>query len=139
MVEPKVVQAIDDYYDESDSDNDVDSIPGMQMNSIEAIKKVRNNKKFGIADGKINIKEIYDKWTVIGHGAFGTVYRATHKQSQHVRAIKELKITEKQQRKAILNEFYVLLGLNHPNVVKLIEKYEMGDKIYLVYEYLSGD
>ena len=56
-----------------------------------------------------------------------------------MRAIKEIKVNNSGGRKAILKEIEVLHLLNHPNLVKLIEIYDMKTKIYLVQDYLSGD
>lgn len=38
-----------------------------------------------------------------------------------------------------MREIDALMTLDHPNLVKLIEKFEDSRRIYLVQEYLSGE
>jgi calcium-dependent protein kinase len=70
----------------------------------------------------------------IGQGGYGTVYFATHRVTGIHRAIKVIKKRrlDQENQKYILMEFESLQKLDHPNLVKLIERYEDKDHIYLV-------
>ena len=64
-MERRVIIA-EDYDDEVDSSEDGDSVPQIPISSREAIEYVKRERKFGIAHSKIDIKEIYESWEVIG-------------------------------------------------------------------------
>lgn len=70
----------------------------------------------------------------IGKGGYGKVYRAVHKVTGIVRAVKMIKKRrlDQENQKYILSEFEALKKLDHPNLVKLIEHYEDDKNIFLV-------
>ncbi|CAK75708.1 unnamed protein product (macronuclear) [Paramecium tetraurelia] len=82
----------------------------------------------------------YNFGKVLGQGAFGKVWKVTHKTTGLVRAIKQLKksslIKEDEQR--MFSEMNILKNLDHPHIVKLFELYQDENNYYLVTEYLSG-
>ena len=78
----------------------------------------------------------YDLHEELGAGKFGTVYRATDKGVSDVSlAIKSIKLKNETSRETFMTELAVQTGLNHPNVVKLIEWFRTGKVRHIVFEY----
>lgn len=72
-----------------------------------------------------------------GHGAFGKVYRATHRKTGKEFALKKISKKEIKSQNMIAqlsNEIKISKSMDHPNIIKLYEKFEEGDDIYLVLE-----
>lgn len=82
----------------------------------------------------------------IAQGGMGAIYQVvdTHQPSA-VWALKEMSVadfSEDEQREAV-GDFHreadLLQKLNHPNLVKVIERFSQSGKEYLVMEYIEGD
>ena len=88
---------------------------------------------------------LVDDYTLIkqiGKGAFGEVYLASKKEENVSYAVKVIDISEyKHNRKALRylnNEIYLLKQLNHPNILKFIDKKETSEKVFIITEYYNG-
>lgn len=83
---------------------------------------------------KKDITDDYIFGEQIGQGGYGKVYKAVHKVTGALRAVKKLKkkLLDQNNMKYILSEFEALKKLDHPNLVKLIDHYEDRDNLYLV-------
>ena len=103
---------------------------GYKLDKQKAIIKVQSRE----------IGDVYDIQELIGEGGYGKVYKAQHKETGILRAVKCLKkkTLDQENMKSILTEFETLKKLDHPNLVKLIEHYEDQNYIFLVQEYLGG-
>ncbi|KAJ2339888.1 Serine/threonine-protein kinase 36 [Coemansia erecta] len=78
---------------------------------------------------------------IIGEGQYGKVYKAIHRRSGVVVA---MKIISKLDRKKVEIETYreemrLLQQLDHPHVIQLIEYFETKTDIYIVLEYCKCD
>ena len=78
---------------------------------------------------------------MLSKGAFGKVYKATHKKTKLTYAIKEME--KKQLREAnmveqVVNEVKIMYSLNHDYIIKLYNHFEDDDHIYLVLEFAQG-
>lgn len=76
----------------------------------------------------------------IGFGSFAVVWRATHRQSGALVAVKEI---DKKQLNLVVNdnlmrEISILRTIDHPNIIRLFEAIQTEDRIYLVLEYCGG-
>ncbi len=84
----------------------------------------------------------YDVIEEIGSGGMGTVFKGQDTQTQQYVAIKELKPDALANDKDLLERFRregeALRQLNHPNIVKMIDAFEVDDKHYLILEYVDG-
>ena len=73
---------------------------------------------------------------VLGNGSYGKVYKAMNLITENFVAIKS--IIKKKDNSAegidIKNEINVLKKLNHPNIVKIFEFYDIKDNYYLITE-----
>ena len=73
-----------------------------------------------------DIADFYEIGDSIGEGAFGKIYKVVHKETGAIRAVKRLKkkAMDQENQKYILSEYEALKKLDHPNIVKLIDRYE---------------
>jgi calcium-dependent protein kinase len=90
----------------------------------------------------INLKnkslfEDYEIKEKLGEGAYGCVYKALHKKSKLVRAVKAIK--RKHVDEVAFNmEISILKMLDHPNIIRLFECYYDNNYYYMIEEYCSG-
>ena len=76
----------------------------------------------------------------IGKGAFGEVWKVSHRQSNKIYVIKVMdKVAIKDQKLSdqINREIEIMYKLNHPHVMKLINHFEDDEKFYLIMPYAS--
>jgi hypothetical protein len=69
----------------------------------------------------------------LGEGAFGQVFRAKHKESGFVVAIKTMSLTD-EQKESIQKETGILQKCSHPNIVQYYGSFVKGDRVYLIME-----
>ena len=81
-----------------------------------------------------DITDYYKFGETIGIGGFGKVYKVVHKETGAIRAVKRLKKKgmDQENQKYILSEYEALKKLDHPNIVKLIDRFEDKDNIFFV-------
>lgn len=104
-------------------------------NDLSAISKRQGDK------GKLKAFGDYHILGEIGHGAMGVVYKARHKDTEDVVALKVLVRSHQAKSKSIerfKREMAALRAVSHPNVVKLREWGEVDGKPYLVLDYIRG-
>lgn len=92
----------------------------------------------------MNVGE-YEGLEQIGAGAFGVTFKATHRDTGEVVAIKKLEIGGLPEWKPVERferEAKVLRSLDHPSIVRFIEAFEHsegdGHAFYIVFEYVEG-
>lgn len=89
--------------------------------------------------------ENYQIFESLGTGGYGEVRLIQDKFSKVYRAGKFVRLKEAKSSKAekqkvmILNEIKILRKLDHPNIVKIYDLYELEDQICIVMEYLEGE
>jgi tetratricopeptide (TPR) repeat protein len=77
----------------------------------------------------------------IGSGGMGVVYAATDltgKRSVALKVIREELANDPAQRKRFLNEAYLVDKLDHPNIIKVYERGEYQQTLYIAMELLEG-
>jgi serine/threonine protein kinase len=78
----------------------------------------------------------------IGAGGMSTVFKAhSIKDKNEIVAIKVLKdelFSRESNRKRFKQEGIIIDKLNHPNIIKIFERGEYHEKLYIVMEYLEG-
>ncbi len=78
----------------------------------------------------------------LGEGQFGTVYKATHQQTQEEFAVKTVaknKINSNPKLKTLFDtEMAVMSRIKHPNILHLHEYLETGNNYYLILDYCNA-
>jgi len=78
----------------------------------------------------------------IGSGGMGVVYKASHvmerSKSAAVKVIREEYCKNLTQRKRFMNEALLVDQLNHPNIVKVFERGEYNQQLFIAMELLEG-
>ena len=105
-----------------------------KLSISNALTKIRMNRNIAIKKGQHSkdITDIYQIQETIGKGNFGKVYKAVHKETGQIRAIKKIDMKKVDNPHVVKTEIESLVKLDHPNLVKLFEYYETKSKIYLV-------
>jgi serine/threonine protein kinase len=84
----------------------------------------------------------YDLTEKIAEGGMGTVYKARHRQTGQIVAVKVVAshiTTNQVLLKRFEQEYNAAKQLNHPNIVRAIEYGDTGTAPYLVMEYVEGE
>ena len=76
----------------------------------------------------------------VAEGAFGKVFKAYHRESGHLVAVKQIAKGQMDEKDLEVqkNDIELLRVCDHPNVVRLHDYFEDPINIYLVLEYLEG-
>eukprot|EP00193_Tetraselmis_chui_P000782 CAMPEP_0177759602 /NCGR_PEP_ID=MMETSP0491_2-20121128/4820_1 /TAXON_ID=63592 /ORGANISM="Tetraselmis chuii, Strain PLY429" /LENGTH=483 /DNA_ID=CAMNT_0019275443 /DNA_START=128 /DNA_END=1579 /DNA_ORIENTATION=- len=85
--------------------------------------------------------EKYEKLEKLGEGTYGVVYKARHRQTGHIIALKKILLEQEDEGvpSTAIREISLLRELNHQNVVRLEDVVHTEDRIYLVFEFLDMD
>ncbi|KAG8466799.1 hypothetical protein KFE25_008178 [Diacronema lutheri] len=85
--------------------------------------------------------EEYAMLEKVGEGTFGQVFRAKHRRTGEVCALKKIRLKRVEDGIALatLRELKALQQLEHTNVVRLIDTFPHGSNVVLVLEYLHSD
>lgn len=76
--------------------------------------------------------------SILGDGAFGTVFKAVNNRTEEVVAIKKMKSKYCSWEECLeLREIKSLRKLSHPNIIKLKEVLLVTEELHLVFEYLE--
>jgi len=89
----------------------------------------------------MTISDNYEKIEKIGEGTYGVVYKARHKETSSIVALKKIRLENEDEGvpSTAMREISLLKELVHPNVVSLQEVYLTESRLYLVFEFLSMD
>ncbi|KAK6748797.1 hypothetical protein RB195_001430 [Necator americanus] len=83
----------------------------------------------------------YVKLDKIGEGTYGVVYKAEHKETHQLVAIKKIRLEFEDEGipATALREISMLRELDHPNIVKLIRVSIQESRLYLIFEFVMMD
>jgi serine/threonine-protein kinase len=93
--------------------------------------------------GDLNLEKLgpYDLLNVIGRGGMGSVYRARHRESGEIHAVKSLldNFSDQQHfRNRFESEIRALIKLDHPNIVRIISFGQEMGTLYFAMELVDG-
>ncbi|KAM0682630.1 Cyclin-dependent kinase catalytic subunit [Mitosporidium daphniae] len=85
--------------------------------------------------------DAYQKLEKIGEGSYGVVYKAKHRLSGALVALKKIRLESEDEGvpATAIREISILKELDHDSVVKLHDVVHHNSKLYLVFEYLDLD
>lgn len=88
-------------------------------------------------------ESFFDHYRIVdrlGEGGYGEVFVCEHKESGDRRAVKILEVADETQHDRVLNEFNILKGLDHPNLLKIYHLYEdrACSRFYIVSDLYEG-
>jgi serine/threonine protein kinase len=98
------------------------------------------NKTAAPADKK-SVLDNYTKLEKVGEGTYGVVYKARDKETNHIVALKKIRLDAEDSGvpATSIREISLLRELQHENVVRLINVVNKNNKLYLVFEFLTKD
>lgn len=135
------------------STNKSASLKKFKAHSSSGVKKLESklNEQDMIGKTEGKVEDYYSFLEPpLGCGTFGVVYKAIHKSTGVVRAVKQIKrqmfeqvpggkfIDEEEHLKSYLNDFEVLKTLKHPNIIQVQEYFISDTFVSIVSEYCSG-
>ncbi|CAD7971870.1 unnamed protein product [Amoebophrya sp. A25] len=91
-----------------------------------------------VRENHSRFEEVYSAANKLGEGAFGTVVRAVHKMSGLARAAKKIPKLALEDTVMFENEVSILMELDHPHIVKLVEFFDQDDEYVLIFELCQG-
>jgi len=83
----------------------------------------------------------YEKLEKIGEGTYGTVFKAKHKDTMEIVALKRVRLDEDDEGipSSALREICLLKELKHKNIVRLYDVMHSEKKLTIVFEYCDQD
>ena len=90
--------------------------------------------------GELNLRQ-HILIDLLGEGGMGRVYKARHRRLKRIDAIKVIRpdrLVSKTTLERFFREAQVMSTLNHPNIVKVYDADEDGDRHYIVMEFIDG-
>ena len=95
-----------------------------------------------LSSSATNVTLRWQQGQFVGGGTFGSVYAAMNLDSNHLMAVKEIRLQDPQLIPTIVaqirDEMGVLQVLDHPNIVSYYGIEPHRDKVYIFMEYCSG-
>lgn len=91
--------------------------------------------------GAVGGLDAYEKLEKLGEGTYGVVYKAKHKQTGEIVAVKRIRLEKEDDGvpSTAIREISLLKNLKHPNIVELKAVFFSQDQLYLIFEYLEFD
>lgn len=94
-----------------------------------------------VFDRANKLRDVYKIGNKIGEGAFSSVRRIKHRETQDKRAVKTIhkkKLRNESEREMVFTEVSILSKLDHPNILKIHEFYQDEKNYYIITEFCSG-
>jgi len=83
----------------------------------------------------------YEKLQKIGEGTYGVVYKAKHRETAQLVALKKIRLENEDEGipSTAIREISILKEMLHPAIVSLLDVVNYDNKLYLVFEFLDQD
>jgi calcium-dependent protein kinase len=94
-----------------------------------------------VTQGVGTIHKEYAILEYIGQGSYGKVYKAKHRKTGVLRAIKKINkshFSSIEDEEKLIKEISILKELDHPNILKIYEFFNSQNELYIVSEMLTG-
>ncbi|KAM3924709.1 uncharacterized protein RB166_008047 [Leptodactylus fuscus] len=86
----------------------------------------------------INPGQNWEILTELGDGAFGKVYKAHHKETQELAAVKIIEISCEESLEDHVSEINILGQCQHPNILRLLESVFWDQQLWIIMEFCAG-
>ena len=96
------------------------------------------NKESFITKNKGSLTDHYTIIKELGQGSYGKVFQVKHKDSNTIRACKQLAVKQIDNMDKFETEIDIMSKMDHPNIIKLYEVFKDKRFIYLVMEECTG-
>jgi len=111
--------------------------------SCSALDFVHFTPKNFVQQKKERFEDFYELGQMLGEGEFGEVYIGYPRQGNGLGEERAIKIIDKERMcdsdyEQVMNEFELLKGLSHPNILTLYGFYEDKEKCYIVTDICKG-
>lgn len=117
----------------------------VKKNEVLDFKKIATGEKIKIKNmiskSDTRVEDNYKILNQLGKGSFGSVYKVLHIETGLIRAMKVIKkesLNYQDDDQKFLKEIEILIGTEHPNIIKIYEYYCDETNFYLITEFLSG-
>jgi len=120
----------------SNSGNNQDIVDLKKIATCEKIK-IKNM----ISKSDTCVEDNYKILKQLGKGSFGSVFKVLQIETGLIRAMKVIKkesLSYQDDDQKFLKEIEILIGIEHPNIIKIYEYYTDEIYYYLITEFLSG-
>lgn len=113
---------------------------GDMTNTVSGQRRTFDARAFMPERVNAEISKRYDiEKNEVGAGGYGKVYVARDKQfGDRMVAIKKVVVQDQKKKLAFEKEVKIMKELDHPNICKLLETYEMGRFMFFVMELCEG-
>jgi len=104
-------------------------------------EKISSNTSHFVCKQPGKSKEVYEFHKKLGEGSYGTVFAVTHKVSGENRVCKSISTnagSATMTMPEILGEIQNMAMMDHPNVIKVYEYFEEGEKVLQILELCQG-
>lgn len=107
-------------------------------NTFDELGDFLKPKPFQFHEGAL-FNGLYRIGILIGKGGMGKVYKAYNLQNNREVCIKRIIYTKDQeQRERFKQEYNFLRQINHPNIVSVLDFFELHSEFFCVMEYIDG-
>ncbi|XP_068130949.1 STE20-like serine/threonine-protein kinase [Hyperolius riggenbachi] len=86
----------------------------------------------------IDPEQYWEILNELGDGAFGKVYKALHKETQELAAVKVLEVSCEDTLEDYVSEINILGQCQHPHILKLLEADYWGRQLWIMVEFCAG-
>jgi calcium-dependent protein kinase len=121
---------------------DIISKPIEKQENIEKIEDFKITEGLLVQETKADPHTLYDEVSILGEGAFGKVIKVRHKISKVTRAMKLIQKDKAgmggEEEAALINEINVVKSLDHPNIMKVYEYFNIDNYLFIVSELCTG-
>src|SRR5271156_2406428 len=80
----------------------------------------------------------YELLTLVGKGRIGEVWRARHRQTNRVVAIKFIGAEDREGLERLRREWEIQSGLRHPNIVQAFSVAQAAHSTFLIMPFIEG-
>lgn len=106
-------------------EDDAKSADLPSMREVRCIQYLQDLKTL-VKIQKKDPREDFEFVEKIGKGGYSKVYKAVHKQTRRISALKHIKLNKQEDRERVINEIGIMQLSRHPNIIQCLTCYEFS-------------